>query len=192
MRSATTSFPGNGFSRGATPSAPRCDHDAVISIETPRLVLEPLVEAHAEEMATVLADPALYAVIGGAPPTVDELRERYRIQMVGRSRDGRESWHNWIVRSLGDGRAVGYVQATVTGGAADVAWVIGTPWQGSGFATEAGRAMVDWLASSGVRVVTAHIAEGHGASERVAERLGLVLTDELEDGERIWRVRLDA
>ena len=47
-------------------------------VRTARLRVEPMRVAHAEEMAVVLGDPGLYAVMGGAPPTATELRSRYR------------------------------------------------------------------------------------------------------------------
>ena len=49
-------------------------------------------------MVLVLADPGLYEFIGGRPPTLGELTDRYRHQVVGRSVDGREELLNWIVR----------------------------------------------------------------------------------------------
>ena len=105
--------------------------------------LEPLAVVHAEEMAGVLADPALYEFIGGEPPDAATLRERYARLVVGRSGDGLEEWLNWIVRDP-DGAAAGTVQATVTEGGshAEVAWVIGVPWQGRGYATDAARTLV--------------------------------------------------
>lgn len=158
-------------------------------IRTERLRLEPLRVDHADEMAGVLADPALHAFTGGEPPTPDALRERYAIQVRGRSADGTEVWHNWIIREADAAATVGFVQATVTdgGSSADVAWVIGVPWQGLGYATEAAAAMVDWLAAHGVRTVTAHIHPDHEASAGVAARLGLTATDLVEDGEVVWR-----
>ena len=140
-------------------------------------------------MVRVLADPALYAFTGGGPPSFDELRARYGRQVAGRSPDGTEAWFNWILRTDDPDEAVGYVQATVTdhGSVADIAWVIGTPWHGRGFATEAARAMVRWLREQGVVAITAHVHRDHGASERVAERAGLAVTDAVEDGERVWR-----
>lgn len=161
---------------------------------TARLRLEPLRPDHADEMAAVLADPALYAFTGGGPPTLDRLRELYGLQARGQSPDGTEIWHNWIVRIAGDappadGEAIGVVQATVTDGgrAADVAWTLGVPWQGLGYATEAAIAMVDWLVTHGVRTVTAHIHPDHEASAGVARRLGLAPTERIEDGEVVWR-----
>ncbi|MDX6278113.1 MAG: hypothetical protein QOJ72_2241 [Nocardioidaceae bacterium] len=150
------------------------------------LRLDPLAVSDAAEMVGVLAAPELYAVTGGEPPTLAELTERYRRQVVGSSADGREEWLNWLVRV--DDEAVGFVQATVTDGSrASIAWVIGLAWQGHGYATAAASAMVAQLRTRGVTDVRASIAPGHEASERVASRIGLVATERVdEDGERLW------
>ena len=153
-------------------------------ISSERLTLTPLEPSDAPEMVAVLSDPALYEYTGGEPPTLAELEERYRFQAGGSPREG-EIWHNWILRL--DRTAIGFVQATVIDGSADMAWVVGTEWQGSGFATEAARAMRDWLAGNGVRDFTAHIHPDHLASQAVARRLGLSPTGEVdEEGEAVW------
>jgi RimJ/RimL family protein N-acetyltransferase len=155
------------------------------TITAERVLLEPLEEAHATEMVDVLADPSLYAFTGGSPPTVQALRARYRAQVAGPD-DGIETWHNWIIRF--EGVPVGFVQATVTGPVGDVAWVLGTPWQGRGFAVEAAGAMADWLIAGGVRKLVAHIHPAHVASQRVASALGLVESGDIDDdGESIWQ-----
>jgi RimJ/RimL family protein N-acetyltransferase len=147
--------------------------------------LDPLRVADAAEMVDVLAAPELYGFIGGRPPTLGELTEQYRRQVVARSVDGREEWLNWIVRV--DEVAVGYVQATVHEGfRAVVAWVIGRPFQGRGYATDAAREMLVRLRVRGVRRIEAYIVPGHAASERVAARLGLHATGELSEGEQMW------
>jgi RimJ/RimL family protein N-acetyltransferase len=147
--------------------------------------LEPLRVADAAEMVQVLGAPELYSYIGGRPPTLGELTEQYRRQVVGRSVDGREEWLNWVVRV--DGTAVGYVQATVHEGArAVVAWVIGLPWQGRGYATTAAVELVGLLRARGVRRIEAYIVPGHVGSERVAERIGLTPTGRMSEGEQMW------
>lgn len=173
-------------------------------LATGRLTLEPLRVAHAEEMAAVLSDPALHTFIGGAPDDVAALRARCT-RMVTGSPDPRVSWCNWVVRVSADGRLAGTVQATVrpaartdtvdgTPGAdggltAEVAWMVGTPWQGRGIASEAARALVAWLrARPEVTGVLAHIHPGHGASAAVARAAGLVPTEEWHDGEVRWRL----
>jgi RimJ/RimL family protein N-acetyltransferase len=160
----------------------------VPELRSARLRLVPLAVGDAPEMVGVLADPALYAFTGGQPPTLVTLEARYLAQVAG-SPDDAEQWLNWIVRTLDTDEAVGYVQATVTdrGQAADVAWVTGTAWQGRGYAAEAAAAMVAWLADSGVATVTAHVHPDHAASAGVARKAGLAVTDEVEDGERVWR-----
>ena len=157
-------------------------------LATPRLDLIPLQPADADEMVDVLADVRLYAFTGGGPPSREELLARYERQSVGRSADGSEDWHNWIIRRRPQGDAIGFVQATITGprGPADIAWLIGVRWQGHGFAAEAARAVVSWLEGGGVAVITAHIHPSHRASEAVAVRAGLEATDQIDDGERIW------
>lgn len=160
---------------------------------TPRLDLLPLRVEHAEEMAAVLSDPALHAFIGGAPHSPGALRARYE-RLVAGAPDPAVSWCNWVLRSRTEGRLVGTVQATVTqGGAghtAEIAWVVGTPWQGRGFASEAALALVEWLGRGPVRTVVAHIHPEHLASAAVATAAGLAPTEEEQDGERRWRLLL--
>ncbi|MFJ8131395.1 GNAT family N-acetyltransferase [Streptomyces hydrogenans] len=156
----------------------------VEEIRTARLELVPLEVSHAEEMAGVLGDPALHAFIGGAPESLEELRARYARWEAGAPEPGTD-WCNWVVRLRADGRLVGTVQATVVGDTAEVAWVVGTAWQGRGYASEAAGALVGWLRDRG-RTVVAHVHPGHAASGAVARAAGLVPTDEVQDGEVRW------
>jgi RimJ/RimL family protein N-acetyltransferase len=159
-------------------------------LRSERLSLDPLTVDHAEEMAPLLGDPALYAFTGGSPAGLDELRRRYQRQALGHSEDGAQRWHNWIVRLDSSREPVGAVQATVTahreGVVAEVAWVIAVPYQRRGYATEAAVTMVRWLRDHGVEVVAANIHPRHEASMRVARALGLAPTDEVIAGEIRW------
>ncbi len=195
----TTQRPPAGH-RARTPSTPR--------LTTRRLVLDPLRVEDGDELAVVLADPALYTVTGGEPATAAALRDRFRRLLAGPG-DSDEQWHNWTVRVRNGGRAghgvdvlpvddqpglaVGTVQATAAPGAgvADLAWVTGTPWQGRGYATEAAAAVVDWLLAHGFTALRAHVRADHAASERVAGRIGLHATGALDDeGEQLWELRV--
>lgn len=155
-----------------------------------RLCLEPLRVEDAEEMGPLLDDPALHRFIGGEPASLDELRDLYRRQVVGRSPDGWERWLNWIVRRQSDGQALGTMQATVTVKdgrlVAEVAWVIARAQQGSGYATEAAAAMVAWLRSESAVMIIAHVHPDHRASAAVATAVGLSPTAIVEDGEIRW------
>jgi RimJ/RimL family protein N-acetyltransferase len=181
-----------------------------------RIRLVPLEVGDAEEMVEVLSGADLYTFTGGAPPTLAELRERYARQVVGRSPDGREEWHNWIIRTVADDEAVGYVQATIAdagrradvtdanrraevadaelraevadaGRRAEIAWVVSSRRQGRGYASEAARALVAWLDGHGVATIEAHIHPRHEASAAVARKAGLLPTERFDDGERLWR-----
>lgn len=180
-------------------------------IGTERLSLVPQRVEHAREMAAVLSDPALHRFIGGEPATVGELRTRYARMAAGPA-DAVESWCNWVIRLREDeeregdgegsrqGRLVGTVQATISpagpvgppgGGAepwlvAEIAWVVGTAFQGRGIASEAARGLVGWLGRRSVRGIAAHIHPDHAASEAVARAAGLEPTGEWHDGEVRW------
>jgi RimJ/RimL family protein N-acetyltransferase len=160
------------------------------TVQTPRLVLEPLGVHHADEMAEVLGDHRLHRYTGGAPLTPAELRARYERLVAGPSPYHQEQWLNWIVRRRRDGQAVGTVQATVTpaagGPRASVAWVVGMPYQGFGFASEAARALVDWLDGHGVREIVASVHPDNLASAGVARRAGLRRTGRYAGDEAVW------
>ena len=124
-----------------------------------RLVLEPLRVDHAGELVGVLSDAGLYAFTGGSPPSREELERRYARQVAGPE-----------------------------DGVAELAWVVGTQWQGRGVAREAARLVRDHLLALGVRRVVAHVHPDHVASQRVAAALGLLPTPVLVDGEVEWRL----
>ena len=69
------------------------DEDPLV---TERLLLAPLVPGDADEMAGVLADPALHRFTGRRPATLQELRTRYAALAAGSGRP-EEVWRNWIV-----------------------------------------------------------------------------------------------
>lgn len=159
-------------------------------IRTARLILEPLATGHVGEMVEVLGHHDLYNFIGGSPPSLDELTVRYARQL-SESPAPNEQWLNWIMRLRREAVVVGFVQATVTDEEADVAWVVGVPWQGGGLAKEAAAGMIGWLASQGVTRFGAHIHTQHLASQSVAQSLHFKNSGEVDgDGEEIWEYRL--
>jgi len=155
---------------------------------TERLELIALTTDDAIDLFPVLDDPALGRWTGEAPPTdAGALRTIYEMWASRRSPDGSELWLNWVVRHRDDGRAVGHLQVTVGEAHTAIAWVIGTPFQRRGFATEAARALIAWLRTDlGASSITASIHPGNAASQAVALRIGLHPTDRLDDGEVVW------
>jgi RimJ/RimL family protein N-acetyltransferase len=170
------------------------------SLRTERLDLQPVSPSHADEMVDLLADRALYAHYDDeASPSLDELRARYSRWAAGGSPDGHETWCTWILHDRSSSTCAGFVQATVSREArvAELAWVVGTAYQGRGLAREAAAAVRDAVRTGahvdppepGALEVRAHIAPGNAASETVARAIGLEPTDEHDpDGERIWRL----
>lgn len=162
-------------------------------LETQRLTLLPLRPGHAGEMSAVLADEELYGFTGGSPPRPEELSVRYERWSAG-SPDPAVSWLNWVILLRAERRLVGTVQATVSVAdgqqVAEIAWIVGRPWQGRGIATEASRALVAWLRAQPVSLVVAHIHPEHGASAAVAGAAGLTPTEHWQDGERRWQLVL--
>ena len=165
---------------------------AAEAVPASRLTLVPLRAGHAEEMASVLADPDLYAFTGGSPPSSEALRARYE-RLVAGSPDAAVSWCNWVIELHRPPCLAGQVQATISsagGLVAEVAWVVGTPWQGRGIATEAARALIGWLGQQSVRIVIAHIHPRNTASGAVAAANGLTPTSDWHNGERRWQLTM--
>jgi len=160
-------------------------------IGTARLELRPLRVAHAVEMTAVLADPALYTFTGDVPPSTAQLRARYRRWLAGAPDPG-VSWCNWVIWLRTEQRLAGTVQATITGPggalAAEIAWVVGTAWQGRGIGREAAQGLVGWLRQLPVRTVAAYIHPAHHASAAVARAAGLGPTRQRRDGEARWQL----
>ena len=166
--------------------------DEAWTLQSDRLVLSPMVRDDAGDLFGLLRDPALRRFTGGAPPTsADDLRERIRVQEGRRSPEGDELWLNWTLRLRSSGQAFGYVQAGVREGRADLAWVVGVPFQNRGYATEAGRRATVWIREHcGVSELRAAIHPDHAASCRVAAHIGLRPSGELTDeGEQLWTTR---
>jgi len=164
---------------------------AAAPVETPRLLLVPLAVRHAAPMVRVLGAPQLYRFTGGSPPTLRELTERYQRLVAGPA--GRaEHWLNWVIRQRADQRLAGTVQATITsdpaGLRAAIAWVVGAPWQGRGYATESARALIGWLREHRVTTIVAAIHPDHAASAAVARRAGMTPSAERAGVEVIWRL----
>ena len=143
------------------------------TLTTDQLVLEPLTRDHAEAMYEVLRDPRLFTYLDyGPPPSAEHLLGVYEELEARVSPDGSQLWLNWAVRPRG-AAPVGFVQATVAGADAWVAYVLAREYWGRGFAAEATQAVIDHMRSAcGVTRFLATTEAQNERSLRLLLRLG--------------------
>ena len=160
-------------------------------LRTDRLRLDPVTRRDADELRDLHADPELFRHTRRPRHVGTGLEAWLQAQERRTSPTGTALWLTWLVRPAAGGAAVGQAQATVVAGEAgpqaELSWLLARAAQGQGYATEAARAVAGWLSEQlGVSRLHAHVAPTNPASERVAERLGLVPGAEVLDGERLW------
>ena len=152
-----------------------------------------MVECDTDALFELLKDPEIHAFTGSRPPgSAYEVRATIRRRESRRSPNGDELWLNWTLRLIANQSVVGYVQAGVKAGQADLAWVVGVPFQRRGYASEASRRVLQWLRDDlGVHEVRASIHPDHVASHRVARSIGLLRSGKpTDEGEEVWRASL--
>jgi RimJ/RimL family protein N-acetyltransferase len=153
-----------------------------------RVLLVPLAAEHADDLAGLLEDAFVRDALRVGD--VEGLRRRFAAWESRRSPDGEERWLNWVVRERADGRALGWVQATVRGATASVAYALLAAERGRGAASDAVRAMIQSLRTElGVTDLTASIAPANLASAHVARAVGLEATDGRDEDEVIWAAK---
>ena len=80
----------------------------------------------------------------------------------------------WVITARGDDRPFGMIELRPSGHRAEIGYVLGRPWWGQGFMTEAARAVVEWgLAQPAMFRVWAVTDVDNVASARVLERAGM-------------------
>lgn len=140
-----------------------------------QLSFEPLTRAHIDALASVLRHPEVYAHIEAAVPTLADFRLGLQRALDGppASRPG-ERWLHFLVRDA-TGAAVGRLEATVHHGLAEVAFLLGRPYWGRGWA----RAGLLWLHGevarrTGVGDFWATTTAGNLRSQHLLRRCGYV------------------
>jgi RimJ/RimL family protein N-acetyltransferase len=146
------------------------------TIDAGTLSLEPQTRNHADEMFSILGDPAIYTYENAPPTSVEWLRARFEKLESRQSADGAEQWLNWVIRIPGNGLA-GYVQATVHGdGSAAIAYEMSSAHWGRGLGHRATETMLAELVDR-YRVTTFYAVAKHDnfRSIRLLERLGFAV-----------------
>jgi [ribosomal protein S5]-alanine N-acetyltransferase len=144
-------------------------------LETPRLILEPLLVSHAAALYTALQAPELYTFIPqDPPPSLQSLEARYAAISTRRSPDGREAWLNWVMCQRVTDISVGTVEATVHADrTATLAYMVFPPFWHRGYAAEACRCVLVHLFDVyTVSRVAAEIDTRNTASIHLVEALG--------------------
>jgi len=99
----------------------------------------------------------------------------------------------WFVTLAEDGRVIGDCGThgpVDDAGTVEIGYGLAAPFRGRGFGTELVGALSGWLAAQpSVRVVTASVEVGNEPSRRLLDRLGFVLTGEVD---RHWQFELAA
>jgi RimJ/RimL family protein N-acetyltransferase len=124
---------------------------AIASLETARLVLEPLGPAHAAAHFPHLQDPELYRFTPGhkPPASVAELEQRYAAMASGREPEGTAVSFNWAARLREGGADVGtFGTYGAPGGRAVVMYTVFTAQQRRGYAREGLRRVIEHLRDS--------------------------------------------
>ena len=121
----------------------------------------------------------------GPPPYMAEALPEVREHL--RRNPGEEEWWNWLVVRRDNREAVGSIAfggMPDAAGAVLIGYAMYPTREGSGYATEATSAMVDWaFAQPGVRIVRALAPVWNTPAVHVAEKVGMRPVGSYEDDE---------
>lgn len=135
-------------------------------VVTCRLVLRPLAADDVELLARLNSNPEVMRFISGRPSTLPETQDEL-VEALG---------CRWLVFHRESGEFAGWVGAIPSDSdpsVYDLGWRFREQVWGNGFATEATRALIDALFTSGASRVTAQTMAINHRSRRVMERCGL-------------------
>lgn len=156
------------------------------SITTPRLTLESLTAAHADELFIGLSDSSIYEFIPRDPPaSAEALRERYAQILRGPHDNADERWLNWAARFTETGEYIGYIEtSSLPGDHAYLAYFIFSSAQRKGYASEACEHVIRHLAREHrIQSVVAEMDTRNIASWRLVESLGFTRVKETRDAD---------
>jgi RimJ/RimL family protein N-acetyltransferase len=151
---------------------------AAPTLETARLILRPFRAADVDAQAAMMGDPEVMRHIGGQGLAREE---SWRKLLCGAAMWGLFGYGYWAVERRAGGAMIGQIGFADFKRGIDPAietipemgWLFAAEAGGQGFATEAGRAALDWIdAALGPPQVAAIIDAANASSIRVAEKLG--------------------
>ena len=149
------------------------------TIETERLLLRPFAESDLDAWADIVADEETTEFIGGVQSREDAWRQiaMYLGHWTLRG------YGQWAVEVKRSGRFIGRAGPWFPEGwpELEIGWTLARDVWGEGYATEAGRAAMEWAFSElGLDRVASVVATDNARSRAVAVRLGMSLDYETE------------
>jgi RimJ/RimL family protein N-acetyltransferase len=153
-------------------------------ITTARLRLRlPSLEDAPAILTEYASDPEVTRFVRWRPHRSVAETDAFLVRTIAAIEAGTEA--QWVVERHGVDRLIGMIGFRLTGHAAELGYVLARDCWGQGYATEAGRAVVDWaLTQAHLHRVWAVCDVDHRAAARVLEKLGM----EREGRLRRWSV----
>ena len=154
-------------------------HQLCAPIETPRLLLTPRMGVHADAAFGPLQDDAIYEWISLDKPTdLNAMRAHWTRIESRLSNDGTEAWPVWAVTTRVDGTLIGQVDASVDDAlvCTNLGYFFYPDFWGQGYASEAIRAIADFLIQKGIHRLVATVTVGNLASAQVLKKAGFAFT----------------
>lgn len=150
-------------------------------IETPRLRLRPWNDADATALFELARDPRIGMLCGWKPyESIDDAHEALSTFLAAPD--------SYAVTLASTGEIVGSIALRIDRDSpearvADIGYWIGAPYWGNGYATEAGKAIIDRARELSVKTMVLKYFDGNDASRRVSEKLGFAWRSCEEDVE---------
>ena len=136
-------------------------------IETPRLRLRPWRNADAPALFELARDPRIGMLCGWKPcELIDDAHEALSTVLAAPN--------SYAVTLSSTGELVGSIALRVDADETEtsIGYWIGVPYWGNGYASEAGRAIIERAKELGVETIILKYFDGNDASRRVSEKLG--------------------
>lgn len=150
-------------------------------IFTPRLRLRPWNDADATALFELARDPRIGTLCGWKPyESIDDAHEALSTFLAAPD--------SYAVTLASTGEIVGSIALRIDRDSpearvADIGYWIGASYWGNGYATEAGRAIIERARELGVSTIILKYFDGNDASRRVSEKLGFAWQSREEDVE---------
>lgn len=150
-------------------------------IDTARLRLRPWNDMDAPELYELARDPRIGTLCGWKPyESIDDAHEALSTFLAAPD--------SYAVTLASTGEIVGSIALRIDRDSpearvADIGYWIGAPYWGKGYATEAGKAIIDRARELSVKTMVLKYFDGNDASRRVSEKLGFTWQSREEDVE---------